>query len=102
MNKELLKKAKLTSDIHVLDCTICEVNLNNENYEGSTETYKGGEKLRGFGPNSGFIEEIVMNTAKPHDLKMSKNMILESEYLKPGHDLIEDRGFLDIEIIREY
>lgn len=115
MNKELLKKAKLTSDIHVLDCTICEVNLNNENYEGSTETYrstetyKGGEKLRGyklgmlrgFGPNSGFIEEIVMNTAKPHDLKMSKNMILDSEYLKPGDDLIEDRGFLDIEIIRE-
>ena len=109
MNKELLKKAKLTSDIHVLDCTICEVNLNNENYEGSTETYKGGEKLRGyklgmlrgFGPNSGFVEEIVMNTAKPHDLKMSKNMILESEYLKPGDDLIEDRGFLDIEIIRE-
>ena len=38
MNKELLKKAKLTSDIHVLDCTICDVNFNNENYEGSTET----------------------------------------------------------------
>ena len=109
MNKELLKKAKLTSDIHVLDCTICEVNLNNENYEGSTETYKGGEKLRGyklgvlrgFGPNSGFIEEIVMNTAKPHDLKMSKNMILEFEYLKPGDDLIEDRVFLNIKMIRK-
>lgn len=109
INKELLKKAKLTSDIHVLDCTICDVNLNNENYEGSTVTYKGGEKLRGyklgvlrgFGPNSGFIEEIVMNTAKPHDLKMSKDMILKSEYLKPGDDLIEDRGFLDIKMIRK-
>ena len=109
INKELLKKSELTSDVHVLDCTICDVNLNNENYEGSTVTYKGKEKLRGYkmgvlrgyGPNSGFIEEIVMNTAKPHDLNMSRDMILESEYLKPGDDLIEDRGFLCIGIIKK-
>ena len=35
INKELLEKSKLTSNIiHVLDCTICDVNFHNANYEG--------------------------------------------------------------------
>ena len=30
-------------NIHILDCSILDVNLDNPNYEGSTTTYKGGK-----------------------------------------------------------
>ena len=42
-----------------------------------------------------------MNTAKEHDFTMSKEMILNSGYLKKGDYLLEDRGFLDVEQFRE-
>lgn len=104
-NNEYIKTTNTNCNIHILDCSILDVNLNNNNYEGSTITYKGGEKLRGYKigvlrgvtPNSGIIEEICMSTAKEHDFNMSKEMILKSTYLKEGDYLLEDRGFLDID-----
>lgn len=96
-------------DIHILDCSILEVNLENENYEESTTAYKGGKKLRGYKigllrgiiPNGGVVEEICMSTAKEHDFQMSKDMVSNSKYLKEGDYLLEDRGFLDIDIFKE-
>lgn len=107
--KELLDKAKISCNLHILDCSILDVNLENENYEGSTVTTKGGKKLRGYKigalrgvtPNGGVIEEICMSTAKKHDLTMSTDMILNSNYLKPGDYLTEDRGFLDISLLKK-
>ena len=95
-------------NIHILDCSILDVNLDNPNYEGSTTTYKGGKKLRGYKigmlrgvtPTGGIIEEVCMSTAKDHDFKMSKDMIIKSKYLKKGDYLLEDRGFLDIDLFK--
>lgn len=108
-NKIYLDKTKTECNIHILDCSVLDVNLNNKNYEGSTITHKGGKQLRGYKigvlrgatNNGGVIEEICMSTAKEHDFAMSKNMIINSKYLKEGDYLLEDRGFLDIELFRE-
>ena len=107
-NKLYLEKTEIKSNIHTLDCSILSVNLDNSNYEGSSTTYKGGEKLRGYKisvlrgitPNSGVIEEICMSTAKTHDLTMSKDMVLNSDYLKSDDYLLMDRGFLDIDFFK--
>lgn len=107
-NKEYLNKTNIECNTHILDCSILDVNIDNENYEGSTTTFKGGKNLRGYKigalrgvtPNGGVIEEICMSTAKTHDLEMSKEMIMNTEYLKKGDYLLEDRGFLDILILR--
>lgn len=104
-----LSKAEIESNIHILDCSILDVNLDNSNYEGSSVTYKGGKKLRGYKigllrgvtPNGGVTEEICMSTAKTHDLDMSKEMIINTKYLKEGDYLLEDRGFLDILTFRK-
>lgn len=101
---KFLKKVGINCNKHILDCSVMDVNLKNENYEGSTTTYKGGEKLRGYKigtlrgitPNGGVIEEICISTAKTHDFNMSEDMILNSKYLKPNDYLLMDRGFLDI------
>ena len=85
-----------------------DVNIDNANYEGSTIAHKGGEKLRGYKigalrgitSNGGIIEEICMSTAKTHDLEMSREMILNSKYLKPGDYFMEDRCFIDLEMFR--
>ena len=104
-----LNKAKIECNIHILDCSILDVNLDNPNYEGSSITHKGGKKLRGYKvgllrgvtPNGGVTEEICMSTAKTHDLDMSKEMIINTKYLKEGDYLLEDRGFLDILTFRK-
>lgn len=108
-NEIYLNKTKTECDIHILDCSVLDVNFHNEKYEGSSITSKGGEQLRGYKigvlrgitNNGGIIEEICMSTAKEHDFIMSKNMILDSKNLKKGDYLLEDRGFLDIETFRK-
>lgn len=107
--KEYLEKTKIVCNTHILDCSVLDVNLENENYEGSTITYKGGEKLRGYKigvlrgvtASGGVIEEICMSSAKSHDLSMSEDMILNSNYLKKSDYLLMDRGFLDIDIFKK-
>ena len=42
--KNYLNEANIICNIHILDCSILDVNINNENYEGSTITYKDGKK----------------------------------------------------------
>lgn len=102
-----LKKSNVTCDVHILDCSILDVNIDNSNYEGSTVTTKGSKKLRGYKigmlrgitSNGGVVEEIIMDTAKTNDFKMTKEFILNTPYLKKGDYLLEDRGFIDLETI---
>lgn len=104
-----LKKADIICNEHTLDYSIMDVNLKNEKYEESTTTYKGEEKLRdykigtlrGMPPNGGVIEEICVSTAKTHDLNMSEDMILNSNFLKRNDFLLMDRRFLDIEFFKK-
>ncbi len=101
---ELLKKADINCNIHIYDCSILDVNIDNKNYEGSSVAYKGGKNLRGYKigalvgitSNGGVIEDVCMSTASDHDCKMSEDHILNSPYIKPGDYLLKDRGFLDI------
>ena len=109
ITKTIIEINNTECNIHILDCSVLDVNLDNQNYEGSSTTYKGGKKLRGYKigmlrgitPTGGIIEEICMSTAKDHDFKMSKEMIEKSKYLKKGDYLLEDRGFLDIDFFKE-
>ena len=108
LTEKIMNKLGICPTIHILDCSILDVNIDNANYEGSTIAHKGGEKLRGYKigalrgitSNGGIIEEICMSTAKTHDLEMSKEMIMNSKYLKPGDYFMEDRGFIDLEMFR--
>jgi hypothetical protein len=93
--------------IHMLDCTMMEVSLRNENYEkaevtkdddGAHRGYKLGT-LRGLHGNSGIIEEVAMSSIKTHDLKACEEMVRRSEHLKEGDILINDRGFLSRELL---
>ncbi|MFV0275306.1 MAG: transposase [Bacilli bacterium] len=45
------------------------------------------------------IEEICFGAMNTHDLKLSEEMIRNSKVLKPGDILIEDRGFIDRDLI---
>lgn len=109
--EKYLERTKIRDEItiHILDCSILDVNLDNEKYEGSSIAFKGGKNLRGYKlgalrgvtSNGGVIEEICMSTASDHDLKMSREKVINSKYLQPGHFLLEDRGFLDLDTFRK-
>lgn len=90
-------------NIHILDCTVVTVPLANANYENATvaKDDKGkvtrGYKLatlRGIYNDTGILEEISLGTRKTHDLELSRDMVLNSQMLKVGDLLINDRGFL--------
>lgn len=108
-NKDILKKVGINSNIHILDGSVLDVNYSNENYEGSSITFKGGKYLRGYKigllrgitDNGGVVEDIIMGTASINDAKLVKDWIVKSEYLKPGDYLLEDRGFLDIDVFKK-
>jgi len=101
------EKLDFVPNIHILDCTKVDVNVDNENYENSSVIKDDGElrrgykiaSLRGLLDYSGIIEEIEIGTMKTHDLALSRDILLNSPALKPGDILIEDRGFISREII---
>lgn len=108
VQNHIMPKLNAQPDIHILDCTDLEVNLDNENYEGAdvTKNKKGdvsrGYKLgtiRGLYEDTGIIEEICFGGLKTHDLNLTKEMIKNSKVFKEGDILINDRGFLDRDLI---
>ena len=107
-NKSYLKTANIDCNIHIIDCSVLDVNIENENYEESSITHKGGKKLRGYKigmirgvtNNGGVVEEICMSTAKDHDVKMIDDMLRKTEYFKKDDFAMLDRGFLDIELFK--
>ena len=99
----------IEADVHILDCTKLEVELTNENYEESSVVKEAGEArrgyklatLRGITGDSGIIEEIRFGTMKDQDLELSRDMLLNSDMLKPMDIVINDRGFLSREVLNE-
>lgn len=109
VQKGIMPLLNIKPDIHILDCTDLEVNLDNENYEQSgiykskrnlkpTRGYKLAT-LRGLVGDSGIIEEIRFGSIKTHDLVLSEEMLRTSPILKQGDILINDRGFISRELM---
>jgi len=116
VGRAYLEQANYEPSIHILDCTKLEVNIENENYEGSgivkekekdvngktVEKLKRGYKLgslRSLLDDGGMIASIAFGAIQVHDLTLCKELLMSSPYLKPGDMVIEDRGFLDGETI---
>lgn len=108
VQEQIMPKLDYKPNIHILDCTELSVNLDNENYEQSAiTTNKYGDvdrgyklaSLRGIIDDTGIIEEIEFGAMNIHDLELSKNMLKTTKVFNPGDILIEDRGFLDRDLI---
>ena len=116
VGRAYLEQANYKPCIHILDCTKLEVNIDNENYEGSgivkekkkdangktVEKLKRGYKLgslRSLLDDGGIITSIAFGAIQVHDLTLCKELLMTSPHLKPGDMVIEDRGFLDGETI---
>lgn len=107
VGERMLVEQGIQANTHILDCTKLHVNLDNENFEGSSvarddDGVHRGYKLatlRGVVGDGGIIEEIRLGTMKEHDLSLSREMILTSERLRPGDILVNDRGFLSREVM---
>lgn len=104
----IFPKLNILPDIHILDCTELSVNLNNENYEQSgicVNKYGDVDRgyklatIRGITKDTGLIEQICFGPMNIHDFKLSKDMLYTTSVLKPNDILINDRGFLDRELI---
>lgn len=104
-----MKRAGISPDIHILDCTKVEVNIDNENYEGAEVIQDGdgvhrGYKLavlRGITADTGIIEEVRLTGMRTHDLTACRDMVIESPLLKHGDILINDRGFISREFMNQ-
>jgi hypothetical protein len=112
VGRAYLEQANYEPCIHILDCTKLEVNIDNENYEGSgivkekekdfngkvVEKMKRGYKLgslRSLLDDGGIITSIAFEAIQVHDLTLCNDLLMTSPYLKSGDMVIEDRGFLD-------
>ena len=77
----------IMTDIHILDCTEIQVELDNDNYEYSEvikdeEGIRRGYKLstiRGIVGDTGILEEVKLGSIKQQDLELSREMILKSK-----------------------
>lgn len=109
VQKSIFPLLDICPDIHILDCTDLEVNLDNPNYENSgvghdkldNSPIRGYKlaTLRGIVEDTGLIEEIRFGSVNIHDLNLSREMVMTSPALKPGDILINDRGFLSRDLI---
>jgi len=116
VGKAYLEQVHYRPTLHILDCTELEVNLENENYEGSgisrrekkkpdgsiEEEIKRGYKLgilRSLLDDGGIITSIAFGPIQTHDLTLCKDILLKSPYLRPGDMAIVDRAYIDGETI---
>lgn len=103
----VMEQLNILPQIHILDCTKLIVNLNNSNYENSEVVKIEGETMRGYKlatlrglmDDSGIIEEIAIDSIKPHDLDLGKDILLQSKVLKENDIIINDRGFISRPVI---
>lgn len=118
VGRAYLNQTNYQPSIHILDCTELEVNIENENYEGSgivkgkkkdskdkmVEKLKRGYKLgslRSLLDDGGIITGIAFGAIQVHDLTLCKELLMKTPRLNPGDMVIEDRGFLDGKTITE-
>ncbi|MHA2313658.1 MAG: transposase [Candidatus Thorarchaeota archaeon] len=116
VGKAYLRQANYEPTLHILDCTELEVNLENENYEGSgivrrkkkrkdgkqEEEVKRGYKLgslRSLLDDGGIITAIAFGSINIHDLTLCRDLLMTTPHLKPGDMLIVDRAYIDGETI---
>ncbi len=108
VQEQIMPKLNYKPNIHILDCTELSVNLDNDNYEQSavtTNKYGDADRgyklasLRGIVEDTGIIEEIEFGAMNVHDLELSREMLKTTKVFNPGDILIEDRGFLDRDLI---
>lgn len=108
LQKQIIPKLDCKPNIHILDCTELSVNFDNVNYEQSavtTNKYGDADRgyklasLRGIVNDTGIIEEIEFGAMNVHDLELSRDMLKKTKVFNPGDILIEDRGFIDRELI---
>ena len=101
-------KLDISPNIHILDCTDLEVNIDNPNYEksGISVSKHGGHArgykmatIRGIYQDTGVIEEIRCGAINTHDYALSEEMVRTSKVLKPGDIFINDRGFISRELM---
>ena len=94
--------------IHILDCTKLEVALESGHYEcsgvvkndeGSLERGYKLATLRTLLDNAGLFTQMAISGIEVHDLELSRPMLTTSSVLRAGDLLLEDRGFLDGQII---
>ena len=108
VQEQIMPKLNYKPNIHILDCTELSVNLDNDNYEQSavtTNKYGDADRgyklasIRGIVEDTGIIEEIEFGAMNVHDLELSREMLKTTKVFNPGDILIEDRGFLDRDLI---
>jgi hypothetical protein len=111
IGKAYLRQSGYRPSFHILDCTDLEVNLDNENYEGSgivkrkkkkngkeEEEIKRGYKLgslRSLLDDGGIITSIAFGAINVHDFELCKELLMTSPILKSGDTLLLDRAFID-------
>jgi len=111
VGRAYLRQSGYRPSFHILDCTDLEVNLDNENYEGSgivkRKKKKGGKEeeeikrgyklgsLRSLLDNGGIITGIAFGAINVHDLELCKDLLMSSPMLKAGDTILFDRAFLD-------
>lgn len=108
VQRSIMPSLDLHPTIHILDCTVLEVNLDNDKYQmsGIAKNKHGqtsrGYKLatvRGLCKDSGIIESMLLQPMERHDLKVSEPLLKGTPSLKPGHILINDKGFLSRDLL---
>jgi len=112
VGKAYLRQSGYRPSFHILDCTDLEVNIDNQNYEGSgiakrpkkkksgkdEEETKRGYKLgslRSLLDDGGIITGIAFGAINVHDLELCRDLLLNSPMLKSGDTILFDRAFID-------
>jgi hypothetical protein len=90
--------------IHILDATKIEVTLESDNYECSglvrnddgsiSRGYKLGT-LRTLLDKAGILTQVALASIQVHDLELCRSILIDSQAIREGDLILEDRGFLD-------
>ena len=103
VQQQIIPALGAAPNIHILDCTPLEVNLNNSRYENSgVGVNKYGDTARGYSmltmgglyKDSGVIEEFFVAPLNMPDSTFGSIVLKYTPVLNPGDILINDRGFL--------
>lgn len=112
VGRAYLRQSGYRPSFHIADCTDLEVNIDNENYEGSgivkrpkkrkngreEEETKRGYKLGSFRSlldDGGIITGIAFGAINVHDLELCKDFLMTSPMLRSGDTILFDRAFID-------
>lgn len=111
VQNHIMPKLDVDPNLFTIDTTVIGVNLKNENYENSGLVYnkQKNKKIRGYKlstirgivNDSGIIQDIKFDNIQSSDINFCREMLLTTPVLKPGSSIINDRGFLDRDLIND-